>query len=180
MTGSIRASDQLSFPQLHIPQLPNIIAVPTPKPVKRLPPVGYDMRTLRKQMEALYVEIEERSNWQNVIFEQNEELVQYTSLLLESNKSNVNCMRHEVQYVGCTLCIMCYYSSFFTAPDCRCRCNDCTWSALRFTRKGSILWRSSPISRMPSRCDCDQCVGGHFKPINSICFTPFSDCTSIS
>ena len=51
-----RPSDQLmSMPQFVIPKLPDLTPVPLPKPVKRLPPVGYDMRTLRKQMDQLYL-----------------------------------------------------------------------------------------------------------------------------
>lgn len=52
--SSSSSGQQLSFPQLHVPPVPNLVAVPPPKPVKRLPPVGYDMRTLRQQMDTLY------------------------------------------------------------------------------------------------------------------------------
>ena len=51
-----RPNDQLlTMPQFIIPKLPDLTPVPLPKPVKRLPPVGYDMRTLRKQMDQLYL-----------------------------------------------------------------------------------------------------------------------------
>ena len=46
--------EQLKYPQFSIPPLPKLVDVPIPKPVKKLPPVGYDMRALRKQLETLY------------------------------------------------------------------------------------------------------------------------------
>ena len=54
MDISSSSNNQLAFPQLHVPPVPNMVAVPAPEPVKRLPPVGYDMRTLRRQMDMLY------------------------------------------------------------------------------------------------------------------------------
>ena len=41
-------------------------------------------------------EIEERANYQELMFEQNEELVRYTASLLESNKTNVSTMKEQV------------------------------------------------------------------------------------
>ena len=46
-------SSMTSMPELvfHIPRVPKITDIPTIKPVNRPPPPGYDMKTLRKQVE---------------------------------------------------------------------------------------------------------------------------------
>ena len=43
--------------------------------------------------------MEERANYQQILFEQNEELVKYTSALLESNKNNVGSMKEQVNFL---------------------------------------------------------------------------------
>ena len=106
------AQPQLSMPQLSIPALPKMISIPKPKPVKKLPPVGYDMRSLRKQMDILYVEIEDRAKWQDVVFKQNDDLWNYTASLLESNQVNVDSMKQQVHYAIYTLYTV-HYDSLY-------------------------------------------------------------------
>jgi hypothetical protein len=83
-------------PVFYIPRVPNIVKVPEPAPPKRQPPAGYDMRTLRKQLEFLTVEIEEREDTQNLLYTQNEQLWSYIQDLMEANKANAQLMRGEV------------------------------------------------------------------------------------
>jgi len=40
-------------PVFYVPQVPNITRVPEPRPARRAPLAGYDMKTLRKQIEHL-------------------------------------------------------------------------------------------------------------------------------
>ena len=40
-------------PVFYIPQCPKITKVPEPKPTRKAPVAGYDMKTLRKQIEFL-------------------------------------------------------------------------------------------------------------------------------
>lgn len=84
-------------PVFYIPRVPNIVKVPEPAAPKRQPPAGYDMRTLRKQLEFLTVEIEEREDTQNLLYTQNEQLWNYIQELMEANKANAQLMRGEVQ-----------------------------------------------------------------------------------
>lgn len=70
-----------------IPSPPQLSKVSEPKPVSRIAP-GYDMRTLRKQVDQLNREILDRVDNQSQLYSQNERLWNYMKLLLESNKSN--------------------------------------------------------------------------------------------
>ena len=83
-------------PLFYVPHVPNIIKVPEPKVPKRPPPPGYDMRTLRKQVEHLTEEIHEKQEVQSLLYHQNEQLWKYIQDLLESNKANAHIMRNEV------------------------------------------------------------------------------------
>ena len=83
-------------PVFIIPNVPELTKVPEPRPLKRAPPPGYDMRTLRKQLDFLYAEIDERTETQALLYRQNEELWNYTQSLLEANKVNVSTMRSQV------------------------------------------------------------------------------------
>jgi len=40
-------------PVFYIPQCPNITKVPEPRPARKAPVAGYDMKTLRRQIEHL-------------------------------------------------------------------------------------------------------------------------------
>lgn len=83
-------------PVFYIPRVPNITKVPEPKRPSRPPPPGYDMRTLRKQLEHLNEEFEEREHTQGLLYTQNEQLWAYIQELLEANKANAQLMRGEV------------------------------------------------------------------------------------
>eukprot|EP01032_Pedospumella_encystans_P007766 gene7766-9274_t len=83
-------------PVFYVPRVPNIVKVPEPGAPKRQPPQGYDMRTLRKQLEFLTGEIEEKEETQNLLYTQNEQLWNYIQELMEANKANAQLMRGEV------------------------------------------------------------------------------------
>ena len=95
-TSSAKPNYPIKEPIFTIPDVPDLTKVPEPRPLKRAPAPGYDMRTLRKQLDFLYTEIDERSESQALIFRQNQELWDYTQLLLQANKTNVNTMRSQV------------------------------------------------------------------------------------
>ena len=84
-------------PIFHIPKVPELTKVPDPKPPRKAPLAGYDMRTLRKQIEYLQSEIEDRTETQQLLYTQNEELWGYSRNLLECNKSNAVLMRKQVK-----------------------------------------------------------------------------------
>jgi hypothetical protein len=70
-----------------LPSPPQLAKVSEPKPVKRIAP-GYDMRTLRKQVDQLHQDILERVENQGLLYSQNEKLWTYMRDLLENNKVN--------------------------------------------------------------------------------------------
>jgi predicted nucleic acid-binding Zn-ribbon protein len=90
-------------PVFVIPQVPELTKVPefnkhtssSSSASNRLTP-GYDMRTLRKQLEGLVAEIEERTHTQHLLYRQNEELWAYTQTLMEANKVNVQTMQQQM------------------------------------------------------------------------------------
>jgi len=82
-------------PLFYVPTVPTIIKVPEPKPPVRPPPPGYDMRTLRKQLEYLNNEITDKVETQSLLYRQNEQLWCYIQELLEANKLNAQLMRTE-------------------------------------------------------------------------------------
>lgn len=43
----------MAEPVFYVPQCPNITKVPEPRPARKAPVAGYDMKTLRKQIEHL-------------------------------------------------------------------------------------------------------------------------------
>jgi hypothetical protein len=90
------ANNISTVPLFHIPQIPELTKVPPPPPPKKAPISGYDMRTLRKQVDFLHSEIEERTETQSLLYKQNEELWNYTNLLLEANKNNALIVRDQV------------------------------------------------------------------------------------
>lgn len=83
-------------PIFYIPKVPELTKVPDPKPPRKAPLAGYDMRTLRKQIEYLQSEIEDRTETQQLLYRQNEELWEYSRSLLECNKSNAVMMKKHV------------------------------------------------------------------------------------
>ena len=86
-----------SDPVFYIPKVPELTKVPDPKPPKKAPLAGYDMRTLRKQIDYLQSEIEDRTETQQLLYRQNEELWGYSRSLLECNKTNALLMRKQVK-----------------------------------------------------------------------------------
>lgn len=70
-----------------IPSPPQLEKVSEPKPVKRIAP-GYDMRTLRKQLDQLHQDILDRVENQGLLYRQNETLWTYMMDLLDCNKTN--------------------------------------------------------------------------------------------
>ena len=83
-------------PLFYVPTVPTLVKVPEPKPPVRPPPPGYDMRTLRKQLEYLSSEIADKVETQSLLYRQNEQLWCYIQELLEANKLNAQLMRGEV------------------------------------------------------------------------------------
>eukprot|EP01036_Dinobryon_divergens_P024876 gene24876-33366_t len=68
--------------------------VPPPKAAKRAPPIGYDMRTLRKQLEFLREEITDRAQTQALLYEQNDQLWKYLHELLNIHNQNATTLFH--------------------------------------------------------------------------------------
>lgn len=83
-------------PLFYIPRMPNIIKVPGPQAPRKPPPPGYDMRTLRRQLEFLTIEIEEKEATQQQLYQQNEQLWSYIQDLLDANNANTHLMRDEI------------------------------------------------------------------------------------
>lgn len=83
-------------PHLELPLLPVLQKVPPPTMAQRQAP-GFDMRTLRKQLDALYSEAEERYRQQTVLYDQNQTLFQYLQQLLKAN---------QVAWSRCGFCLL--------------------------------------------------------------------------
>ena len=49
----LQANYPMAEPVFYVPQCPNITKVPEPRPARKAPVAGYDMKTLRKQIEHL-------------------------------------------------------------------------------------------------------------------------------
>ena len=77
-----------SQPLFHIPPVPQLTKVPAPGQRRRPPVAGYDIKTLRKQIEYLQDELSEKTVAHELLYVQNEELWKYTQDLLLANKSN--------------------------------------------------------------------------------------------
>jgi hypothetical protein len=82
------ATQNVDYNELfEVPALPSLTKVSEPKQIKKVAP-GYDMRTLRKQVDQLHQDISERVENQGILYSQNEVLWNYLLELLESNKKN--------------------------------------------------------------------------------------------
>lgn len=86
----------ITEPVFYIPLLPEISAAHEPIAPKKPPPQGYDLKTLRKQVEYLQEEINERVKNHNAICQQNAQLWEYVQELLEANKYNAATMKERV------------------------------------------------------------------------------------
>ena len=100
--SSSSSSQYFKEPLFYIPKVPELTKVPDPQPPKKAPLTGYDMRTLRKQVEFLQIEIQERMETQQLLYKQNEELWNYAQTLNQCNSSNVNIMRDQVNCAALT------------------------------------------------------------------------------
>ena len=83
-------------PIFYIPKLPELTKVPDPAPPRKAPPTGFDVRTLRKQLEFLQSEITARSETQELLYRQNSELLEYSRALTAANRQNAGIMRDQV------------------------------------------------------------------------------------
>ena len=95
--SSSSSSQYFKEPLFYIPKVPELTKVPDPQPPKKAPLTGYDMRTLRKQIDFLQNEIQERMETQQLLYKQNEELWNYAQTLNQCNSSNANIMRDQVR-----------------------------------------------------------------------------------
>lgn len=81
----------------YVPSVPQLTKVPPPPTGARRPPQpGYDMRTLRRQLDFLNQELQGGEERQHLLYLQNEQLWHYIQELLQANKSNAQLMRSEV------------------------------------------------------------------------------------
>ena len=97
MTSNLSCNYPANDPIFYIPKVPELTRVPDPKPPKKAPLAGYDMRTLRKQIDYLQAEMDDRTETQQLLYRQNEELWGYSHSLLECNKTNAVLMRKQVK-----------------------------------------------------------------------------------
>lgn len=83
-------------PIFYVPSVPNLTKVTSFAAVKRAPVPGYDVKTLKKQVEFLQNEIENKVTTHRQLYRQNEELWTYTQQLLIANKANAEIVRNEM------------------------------------------------------------------------------------
>ena len=88
-----------------LPKAPDLPKLSDPKPLPRIVP-GYDMRTLRKQLDTLHVEIRERTEQHQNVYSQNEQLWDYIRKLLEYNKTNASTMKGHINTLNNELSIL--------------------------------------------------------------------------
>lgn len=67
--------------------------VPEPKPLKRAPVAGYDVKTLKRQVEFLQREITDRERVHSQVFSQNEEMWKYIRDLISASHDNADRMK---------------------------------------------------------------------------------------
>ena len=92
-------------PLFKLPKAPELAKLSDPKPLPRIVP-GYDMRTLRKQLDTLHTEIRERTEQHQHVYAQNEQLWDYIRKLLEYNKSNASTMKNHINTLNNELAIL--------------------------------------------------------------------------
>ena len=96
MARSLPPNYPPSNPIFYVPSVPNLTKISSFAPVKRAPVPGYDVKTLKKQVEFLQNEIENKVTSHRQLFRQNEELWTYTQQLLIANKANAEIVRNEM------------------------------------------------------------------------------------
>ena len=89
-TAHLRAGYGAFF---HIPPVPQLERVPEPKPLKRAPVAGYDVKTLKRQVEFLQREITERERVHAQVYSQNEEMWEYIRDLINASHDNADRMK---------------------------------------------------------------------------------------
>ena len=89
-TAHLRAGLGALFP---IPPVPQLERVPEPKPLKKAPVAGYDVKTLKRQVEFLQKEITERERIHAQVYSQNEEMWKYIQDLINASHENANRMK---------------------------------------------------------------------------------------
>ena len=104
MDASALKSYKLNDPMFNMPAVPELTIVPNQKPFRKAPLPGFDMKTLRKQIEYLQLEIEDRIDTQQLLYKQNQELWGYCRSLLECNKANAELMKNQVRALHDELC----------------------------------------------------------------------------
>lgn len=92
-------------PLFRLPKAPELTKISDPKPLPRIVP-GYDMRTLRKQLDTLHTEIRERTEQHQHVYAQNEQLWEYIRKLLEYNKTNAVTMKNHISTLNNELTIL--------------------------------------------------------------------------
>jgi hypothetical protein len=81
---SSELSSELRESLFPVPKAPKIGRHKEPRPFHKAAP-GYDMKTLRKQLDKMYIELEDRYEIQRALYSQNEQLWGYANSLLELN-----------------------------------------------------------------------------------------------
>ena len=80
----------------HIPPLPQLHKLPEPKPVKKAPVAGYDVKTLKRQVDFLRTEIEERDKAHKEVYNQNLKMWDYIQNLIDVAHNNADKMKEHV------------------------------------------------------------------------------------
>jgi len=78
-----------------IPVMPKLTKLAEPTPMKRVA-AGYDMRTLRKQVDTMHAEVALRVDLQQKLYEQNDIMFSYVHELLKAQKKNSRTMKTHV------------------------------------------------------------------------------------
>lgn len=80
-----------------VPKPPQLQQIQAPQQAKKVPVPGYDMRTLRKQIDFLQEEVSQYTDYQGKLYQQNGQLVDYIRSLLEANKNNSSVLREQMK-----------------------------------------------------------------------------------
>ena len=92
-SGGPSSQNEVHF---HIPPLPQLHKLPEPKPIKKAPVAGYDVKTLKRQVEFLRTEIEERDEAHSRVYNQNVEMWSYIENIIAAAHSNADKMKEHV------------------------------------------------------------------------------------
>lgn len=102
-TGSkghvMHANYPMQEPLFYVPPCPSLTKVAEPRPPRRAPVAGYDMKTLRRQVDFLQTEMEEREAVQARLYAQNGELWTYSQSLAEAHARNAALVQAQVSHM---------------------------------------------------------------------------------